>query len=427
MGINYTYLKTGTGEMVKMTLTSYNCKHFGEDKYSVINSLVANSTFVLLQELWLYEKQFIDKLRVMNSRVDCVVSSPMNENVTQLGRGKGGVAILWKNNIDCKIEIIACTSKRLCAVKVIMDDLSIMLLNVYMPTDPGNGNFEINEYKDVLQDISVIMLNSDTQFFILGGDWNSDITRNNVQSNTLLSFIEEESLSLCLHHTKSNVPYTFHNAISKSTIDHFFVTNNIYQYITKYESLFLVDDFSDHVPLKLELNINIMYLKEVPRAFVPTTVWQKCSLVHEQESVDTLDSLLLRVNIESESIKCKNVHCNNHKDSISELYNDIIRYCLDADKVLPKTSSTQRQQNVVAGWNEYVKTHKDEAIFWHQVWLDNGRPPQGNIALNRRRTRAKYHYAVKYVDKEKDRIKSNRMAEAIANSNDRSLERGKKD
>ena len=63
-----------------------------------------------------------------------------------------------------------------------------------MPVDPGYGNHEINEYKSVLQEMSVIMLNSDTEYFILGGDWNSEIVRNNVQTNTFLSFIEDESL-----------------------------------------------------------------------------------------------------------------------------------------------------------------------------------------------------------------------------------------
>ena len=147
-----------------------------------------------------------------------------------------------------------------------------------MPTDPGSGNYDIAEYKDVLQEISVILLNSETQVFILGGEWNSDITRNNVQTNTFLSFVDIESLSLGLNYVEAKVPYTYHNANSYSTIDHFLLTKNLIQYVTKYESLFLVDDFSDHVPLKLELNININYFEEVPRVFSHSTAWQKCSL-----------------------------------------------------------------------------------------------------------------------------------------------------
>ena len=171
-------------EKNKLTFTSYNCKNFGEDKYKIVENMIDSSTFVLLQEHWQYEKQFIEKIKGIKTNIDCVVSSPMNENITNLGRGKGGVAIIWKNNIKCKIENVSCSSKRLCAIKIILDDFKFILFNVYMPTDPGNGNYDITEYKDVLQEISVILSNSDTNVFILGGDWISDVSRNNVQTNT---------------------------------------------------------------------------------------------------------------------------------------------------------------------------------------------------------------------------------------------------
>ena len=220
-------------------------------------------------------------------------------------------------------------------------------------------------------------------------------------------------MSLGLNFKNAKVPYTFHNDNSKSTIDHFLVTKNLNPYITKYESLFMVDDFSDHVPLKLELNININYFKEVPRSYVQSTAWEKCSLGQREEFVNTLNMLLLQINIHHEAITCKRVNCNIHNESIRKLHNDIIRLCLEADKVLPKTSSKPVNNNIVAGWNDYVREHKDMALYWHQLWLDNGRPPQGEIALNRRRTRAKYHYAIKFVKKEEIRIRSNKMAEAI--------------
>ena len=415
------YYSFAMDDMNKMSLTSYNCKSLGEDKYKIVKHLIENSTFVLIQEHWQYEKKFIEKVKSIESNIECVVSSPMNENITKLGRNKGGVAIIWKTNIECNIKIIKCISKRLCAIKVIVDEFKFIIFNVYMSTDPGIGNYDVAEYKEVLQEISVILLNADTQIFILGGDWNSDISRNNVQTNTFLSFIEEESLFLCLNFEDAIVPYTFHNDNSNSTIDHFLVTKNITQYITRYESLFSVDDFSDHVPLKLELNVNINYFKEIPRSFIQSTAWQKCSLGQKQEFVSTLDRLLLQIDIQHGAITCNTVNCETHNDCVRKFYNDIIHFCSEADKVLPKTSINTGKNNIVAGWNEYVREHKDEALYRHQIWVDNGKPSQGEIAFNRRRTRAKYHYAIKYVNKENNRIRSNRMAEAIANNHNRNL------
>ena len=174
-----------------------------------------------------------------------------------------------------KWPVLPTPTKRLCAIKVKVNDFQFILFNVYMPVDPGYGNHEIIEYKSVLQEMSVIMFNSDTQYFILGGDWNSEIVRNNVQTNNFLSFIEDESLFLGLNFKDANVPYTFHNALSNSTIDHFLVTSNLSSYIKSYETIvdidFNIDDFSDHVPLKLELNIEVSLYDESPRSFLPST------------------------------------------------------------------------------------------------------------------------------------------------------------
>ena len=75
-----------------------------------------DSTFVLLQEHWQYEKQFIEKVHGNLPNVSCIAASPMNVNIQKVGRGQGGVAILWKNNFNGTIKKIKCTSNRICAV-----------------------------------------------------------------------------------------------------------------------------------------------------------------------------------------------------------------------------------------------------------------------------------------------------------------------
>ena len=191
--------------------------------------------------------------------------------------------------------------------------------------------------------------------------------------------------------------------------------------MSKYESLFLVDDFSDHIPLKLELSVNVHYNDVVSRAHISSTAWHKCSKTHKQEYVNNLENLLLQINIHHDAIRCNIVNCTHHNDYINSLYSDIIKFCSSADDLLPKTNTNFKKTDIVAGWNDYVSDHRKNALFWHQYWLDQGRPSQGQIALIRRRTRAKYHYAVRFVNKEKNRIRSDKMAEAIANNKDRDL------
>ena len=115
------------------------------------------------------------------------------------------------------------------------------------------------------------------------------------------------------------------------------------------------------------------------------------------------------------NVKCKQVF-------LSDLYNTVVNSCIVAsDMCLPKTGAKKRSSKVIPGWNEHVQARHDTSLFWHDIWVQCGRPHNGEVADIMRRTRSRYHYAVKYVIKEETRIKSNRMAETINEGNDRNL------
>ena len=118
-----------------------------------------------------YEKQFINNLKKVIPSTECVVASPMDENIQRVGRGYDGVAIVWKNNIKCKVDQIKCVSKHICAIIVRIYEFKFLLFNVYMPTDPGQGNYDLSTYTKVLNEINEIMISADTQYAISGGDF----------------------------------------------------------------------------------------------------------------------------------------------------------------------------------------------------------------------------------------------------------------
>lgn len=335
-----------------LIFTSYNCKSFEEDKYTMVKELIYKSTFVLLQEHWQYEKQFINNLKLNIPNIECVIASPMDENEPRVGRDKGGVAIIWQSNLNCKIE---------CAVRVSLQGFNFLVCNVYMPTDPDQGNYDLVDYNEVLREISEIMLNSDTQYIILGGDWNTDISRFNNQTNTFKSFTQEESLSMCLSYDNFNVPYTFNNREAFSTIDHFLMTGNLFSHISKYESILNVDDFSDHMPVILEIDFNVHYYSEIPKINVKRSAWHKCTAEHKMNFKNELDRLLLRINIQQEALTCADLPCTRHTECIASLYYEVVNILLSADSFLQKTGKNPNSPNIVAGWNGYVKEHRDNA------------------------------------------------------------------
>ena len=296
---------------------------------------------------------------------------------------------------------------------------------------PCSDNIEaLEEYSSILQEISSICIKSSTQFLVLGGDWNADPSRKDGRTKLFKEFIANENLMNVLDLDIANVPYTYESSRqigvppSISKIDHFLISPNLINSVSCYESIFLHNNFSDHIPLMLKLNIDVKFHETYEREFKPSVAWHKCN----NRSIDTykckLDQLLLKINPQHDALKCRNYKCTLHKNYIQTLYKELIECCCDASKkCLPHTSlkNDNKRSKTIPGWNEYVKEHAEKAKIWHDVWIECGKPRQGDVANERRKTKLKYHYAIRYVKKENIRLRNVRMGEAISENNDRLL------
>ena len=404
-------------------LCSYNAKNYDPIKYNIIKELFDKCDFLLLQETWLNEKEFIRKFKNDFSNSECISASKMDLDGIKAGRPYGGVAICYHSYLKCQIEYITTNSKSICALKININDISFMLVNVYMPSSDKMEALE--EYTTILQEVSSICIQSSTQHLILGGDWNADIARNDQRTKLFKDFILDENLINVLELDISNVPYTYENIrvnpATFSTIDHFLVSPNLGKIVTKYETIFSHNDFSDHFPVMLTLNINIELLSFSKKEYKPCVAWHKCTDANISSYKQEIDNKLIQINPQHEGLKCRNYNCNIHNDYIQKLHNDIIKICCKiSENCLPHTSLNQGRK-VVPGWNEHVKEHAENSRIWHDIWVQSGRPRHGDIANMKRKTRLKYHYAIRSVTKENIRIRNCKMGEAISNNNDRVL------
>ena len=257
-------------------IISYNIKSFSDDKLDTVRDLLSKCDFLLIQEIWKYDRIFIETVNREFPGYECIVRSPNDEAAESLGRLSGGVGIMFKNNIECNVEEVKCESKRLCALKLEIEELDIMLINVYMPCYTGIINGDLVEYNEVTNEINQLILSSRSQHAIIGGDFNTDISRNNAQTRSLISFADEGKLCLCLNHREADVPYT-HIPIrgENSTIDHFLTSQNLCDSLRVYKAMFVHNNFSDHIPLYLELNIDISYVQMSENFKIGNTNWKK--------------------------------------------------------------------------------------------------------------------------------------------------------
>ena len=107
--------------------------------------------------------------------------------------------------------------------------------------------------------------------------------------------------------------------------------------------------------------------------------------------------------------------CQNHNDQITEFHDNIVDALLKACNESIPVNKCKSKAKVVPGWNSNVEQYFQTALFWHSLWVKEGRPQDGIIANIRRLTRAQYHKARKLVMKNKDIIVSDKLAASLAN------------
>lgn len=407
-------------DLVNKTLTvaTFNCKHFRDygPKFDFINELSASCDIIMLQEHCLYQSEFY-KLAKIGNGSDVEAVSAMDENVYRTGRPFGGCAIVWNPKLQARFNVIKTGNNRLVAVTAVFGKVTILLLNVYMPCDGRDYNSFC--YKSVLDDALRIINSANASHVIFGGDFNTDLSRNSTHVREFMHFVTTNCFSVCIDNCNSSVPYTFISDMSTSRIDHFIVSDSLKAMC----NCKIIDNHlhSDHVPVILTVDIDVVVQSYNCHEFRNAIAWHKITNEDVQLYQHKLDMELRKITIDKNVTDCRNVKCTEHCQSIELLYCRIINACCVASQHFPVTDRSKKKSKCIPGWNAYVEGFRKEALSWHHIWKAQGKPHVGDVADMHRFTRAKYHKAVKYVKQNVDKIKMEKMADAIVSNNSRNL------
>ena len=146
--------------------------------------------------------------------------------------------------------------------------------------------------------------------------------------------------------------------------------------------------------------------------------WNKV-LDHDVERYQCLlDVHLKAVYLEKEVLNCSDFNCHkeSHRSHLQSYYKCIIDACTTAGSVFSKSVS-KSSRKLVPGWSDVVSDYKKKALMWHSIWKTNGSPRFGLIANIRRKTRADYHRAVKFVKVNREILITNKMAYDLSRNN----------
>jgi hypothetical protein len=149
--------------------------------------------------------------------------------------------------------------------------------------------------------------------------------------------------------------------------------------------------------------VDFEYFGEVDRTFSSRVSWVKASAAQLHDYQDLLSSNLAAVKPSIEALLCCDPMCldDSHYADINAYAGNIIAACTNAaDAAIPREKSRLASKRI-PGWSEHVRPVRERSLFWHQLWIDCGRPKKGEIAHCMRRARAAYHYAIRKIKKTK--------------------------
>ena len=138
-----------------------------------IVALLEKGDIVCMQETW-YSKQDLDILNNLHPNFSGTgVSTTDYQDGLVRGRPPGGgVAILWRKNLDHVIKPIDLKCNWCTAIEINTGSNTVVVISVYLPYQSPDNEVE---YLEKLGYINAVTNDLDTTCFVIVGDWNANI------------------------------------------------------------------------------------------------------------------------------------------------------------------------------------------------------------------------------------------------------------
>ena len=404
------------------SLITYNSSGSSATRLEFIKYLLSlGTTFLLVQETWHIDSH-VDKILNLNKDYQCYPVAGFDDSAEVLtGRPHGGLAIYYHQSLSNKVHSIPSQSRRIAAVSLKLSNIfNILVINVYLPNDNYSNNVCTEEFIDACNNLESIIQSSNCDGIMVCGDFNIDPKRNNAHYQYIHSLLLTHGLKCSWSHKNASPEQTFSLNGNSSMIDHIYLTDNLYDHILSQNVLSSPLNFSNHNPVVLKLTVSLDNIipQTTARQFVSHPAWHKVKQKHICAYQAKLDNLLSKVHVPS-ALSCQDVHCKlgSHKDELDIFTNDILNCCLQAGTSFPQV----KPYKTLAGWNEEIQPLRDKALLWHDIWIQAGKPHNGQLANIMRVTRLRYHHKVREVKRNESTLRNARLGECVAQSDDRNL------
>ena len=397
---------------------SLNAEGFRRNE-EYIRHLLANHQpdFLCVQETWLSNSHFSYLCQFCDDySYACFSKSGVDDSSSIIqGHIPGGVAILFKKSIQHCVEAVNIESNRACCVILKRNNVSSLIVNLYLPVDLHSQSVVHDDLEKTLYEVEGLMHSCVLDDVLLCGDLNTDFSRSNLQTKTLLELVQRNDLRIAWHSQNALCDDTYVNVNlnHKSCIDHFLLSERMFQAI---DSLLVRPDplnVSSHSSIELRLSDQLSYLHEAaaptPRA---RPNWAKADCSQKERYATMLAGHLNAIPPDSDLLSCVDKHCSNaaHRDAIDRLCDEIIQCCLSAERFCIPQKGSQGAK-AIPGWSTHVKVQRETSLFWHNLWVEGGRALTGPVYDVMKHTRKAYHYAIRFCQRNEVAMRKQKLAD----------------
>ena len=408
---------TKTGNM-EIKVATYNCHGLPKDREKLllrpdIIEVIKKNQIICLQETW-FSKQDLESLNslVENYHGFGVSTTDYSKRLIS-GHPPGGVAIMWHKDIDSLVKPIAMNYNWLLGLEIQLGSRKCILFNVYMPYFcADNEEFYVEKLSEILTELNEL----DHTCFAVIGDWNANISSDNLSFGSYLTeFCNENNLIMSSKELMELASFTFvSNWGSTSWLDHVVSSLDFHNVINGMRVCYEITH-EDHIPVSFSIDCdNIPMLRNEKPPLNKKPKWDKVGDNELDKYRNLCERGLRAINLENDVITCNNVVCSNgeHRQHIEKVYNEVIN-TLKESGVSAFVSAPARKNFVKPGWNDFVQEFYSAAKDCFNLWKDHGKPRQGPIFELYKVNRARCKYAIRYVKKCEDAIRRNSLARKL--------------
>ena len=302
----------------QVCIVSWNSRGSSDQKLQFMNKLVSSEVvgsripILCNQEIFILKANAYKLYQAISGFQFFI--NPAVKSLQDRGRPSNGMFICVPDSIKNCVTDISPGHWRVQAVKIVSGHSSTLLINSYFPYDKKDQieNSDINDLNETLGVISSIIQNSECDSVVWAGDINTDYSRNTPHCTIVKESVEEMDMKTVWDRFEVDFTCTYQREETTyiSTLDHFLLSENIFQTVLDAGPIHHPENTSDHEPIYCVIkSITLARSTSQPPAYKPRPSWRMAGQDKKEQYRFMLDIELGAIMIPTQLSVCQDTHC----------------------------------------------------------------------------------------------------------------------